>query len=112
MNHPTQDLDDTVHQRTRLGVLAVLAEGGRVQFGFLQETLGLTDGNLSRHLSTLEQAGYAVVEKGYEGRRPRTWVHITKTGRQALIRELDLLRALLDRLDSDEVTAATHPQRQ
>jgi len=99
-NHPTQSLDDTVHQRTRLGILAVLAEGSRVQFGFLQEALGLTDGNLSRHLSTLEEAGFARVEKGYEGRRPRTWVHITRAGQRALAAELDALRRLIQRYDA------------
>ena len=99
MTHVTQGLDDTVHQRARLGILAVLAEGSRVQFGFLQETLGLSDGNLSRHIATLEDAGYLAVEKGYEGRRPRTWVHITRKGRTALAREIEALRALIDRFD-------------
>jgi len=47
MSHPTQALDDIVHQRTRLGILAVLAEVGRAQFGFLKEALSLSDGNLS-----------------------------------------------------------------
>jgi DNA-binding transcriptional ArsR family regulator len=92
-------LDDTVHQRTRLGILAVLAEGQRVQFGFLQEALGLSDGNLSRHLSTLESAGYATVEKGYEGRRPRTWIRITKAGTTALRQEVELLRTLINSFD-------------
>jgi DNA-binding MarR family transcriptional regulator len=97
--HPTQALDDTVHQRTRLGILAVLAEGHKVQFGMLQETLGLTDGNLSRHVSTLESAGFLTVEKGYEGKRPRTWLKITKAGEAALAMEVALLKALIGRLD-------------
>ncbi|MGH3822629.1 MAG: winged helix-turn-helix domain-containing protein [Pseudonocardiaceae bacterium] len=100
MTHPTQDLDEIVHQRTRLGILAVLAEADRVQFGFLQHTLGLTDGNLSRHLQTLEKAGYVRIEKGYEGRRPRTWVRITRSGRRALADELTLLKRLVGRLES------------
>lgn len=100
MTHPTQDLDEIVHQRTRLGILAVLAEADRVQFGFLQDTLGLTDGNLSRHLQTLEKAGYVRIEKGYEGRRPRTWVWITRSGSRALADELTLLKRLVGRLES------------
>jgi DNA-binding MarR family transcriptional regulator len=111
MTHVTQDLDDTVHQRTRLGILAVLAEGHRVQFSFLQESLGLSDGNLSGHLATLESAGYAAVEKGYEGRRPRTWVHITKDGKAALVHEIEVLRALVHRFDQDTRTD-TDPARQ
>ncbi|MGH9130347.1 MAG: winged helix-turn-helix domain-containing protein [Acidimicrobiales bacterium] len=101
MTHPVQGLDETVHQRTRLGILAVLCEASRIQFGFLQEALGLTDGNLSRHLQTLESAGYVKIEKGYESRRPRTWVHITKPGRRALSEEVALLRQLIERLDSN-----------
>lgn len=100
MTHPIQGLDDVVHQRTRLGILAVLAEGTRAQFGFLQESLGLTDGNLSRHLQTLEAAGYVRIEKGYEGRRPRTWIRITKSGRRALTDEIDLLKQLVQRIES------------
>lgn len=100
MTHPTQDLDEIVHQRTRLGILAVLAEADRAQFGFLQEALTLTDGNLSRHLQTLEKAGYIRIEKGYEGRRPRTWVRITRSGRRALADELTVLKQLVGRLES------------
>lgn len=105
--HPTQALDDTVHQRTRLGILAVLAEGGRVQFGFLADALGLTDGNLSRHLMTLESAGYATVEKAYEGKRPRTWIRITKAGRRALEQEIGLLKTLIERFDAGATPTAT-----
>jgi DNA-binding MarR family transcriptional regulator len=99
MSHPIQGLDDLVHQRNRLGILAVAQEAAKVEFGFLRETLGLTDGNLSRHLQVLEGAGYVEVEKGYRGRRPRTWVRITRAGRKALGREVTTLRAFLDGLD-------------
>jgi DNA-binding MarR family transcriptional regulator len=95
MTHPTEALDEIVHQRTRLGILAVLAEVGRAQFGFLRETLSLSDGNLSRHLTILEEAGYVDIDKGYEGKRPRTWVRITKTGRRALSDEVASLKALV-----------------
>jgi len=95
MSHPVQALDEVVHQRNRLGILVVLREARRVEFRFLRATLDLTDGNLSRHLQVLEEAGYVMVEKGYEGRRPRTWVRITASGRRALAAELDALRELL-----------------
>ena len=98
MRHPIQGLDDVVHQRNRLGILAVAQEASKVEFGFLKETLGLTDGNLSRHLQVLEEAGYVEVEKGYSGRRPRTWVRITRAGRKAFAREVGSLRELLDGL--------------
>ena len=66
-SHPTRGLDDTVHQRHRLGVLTITAEAQRADFGYLRDALGLTPGNLSRHLMVLEEAGLIQVEKGYEG---------------------------------------------
>lgn len=95
--HPTAGLDDVVHQRHRLGILTVTAEADRVEFGYLKGTLDLTAGNLSRHITVLEEAGLVAVEKGYEGKRPRTWVAITTEGRGALAREMAALRALLER---------------
>ncbi|MBV7669677.1 transcriptional regulator [Streptomyces halstedii] len=97
--HPTRALDDTVHQRVRLGVLAVAREVERVDFGFLKKQLAVTDGNLSRHLKVLEDSGLITLEKGYAGRRPRTWITLTRDGAQALDTELRALRALVDRLD-------------
>ena len=93
--HPTNGLDEIVHQRHRLGILTVAAEAKRAEFGFLRETLSLTAGNLSRHLTVLEDAGLIEVEKGYAGRRPRTWVRITRRGRSALAAELDVLAGLV-----------------
>ena len=92
-------LDEVVHQRNRLAILAVLEEASKAEFGFLQTTLDLTPGNLSRHLEILESAGYVAIEKGYSGKRPRTWVRITKSGRAALRAEVAALRSLLRRVD-------------
>lgn len=99
--HPSQLLDDTVHQRVRLGILAVLAEADQAYFGFLKETLELSDGNLSRHLRVLEEAGYVAIEKGYENRRPRTRVNATKQGRKALAEHLAALQELIDQVGED-----------
>lgn len=98
--HPTNGLDEVVHQRHRLGILTIAAEAKRAEFGFLREALGLTAGNLSRHLSVLEEAGLIEVEKGYKGRRPRTWVQITGRGRSALAAELDVLARLVRKRSS------------
>jgi DNA-binding MarR family transcriptional regulator len=95
--HPTRDLNDIVHQRHRLGVLTITAEAHQADFGHLRQVLGLTAGNLSRHLTVLEEAGLVQVEKGYEGRRPRTWVTITGQGRKALASELTTLADLARR---------------
>ena len=102
--HPTSGIDDTVHQRHRLGILTITAEAKRAEFGYLREALGLTAGNLSRHLSVLEDAGMVTVEKGYSGRRPRTWVRITGHGRAALAAELATLTELVHRLKDTTTT--------
>ena len=88
-------LDEVVHQRNRLAILAVLAEASKAEFGFLQTNLELTPGNLGRHLEILETAGFVAIEKGYSGRRPRTWVRITKEGRAALRAEVAALKMIL-----------------
>lgn len=97
--HPSRRLDDTVHQRARLGLLAVLNEVGRADFGFLKDSLGLTDGNLSRHLQVLQDAGFVKITKAFEGRRPRTWVSSTRSGRAAFASEVAALRELLAGID-------------
>lgn len=99
MTHPTSELDETIHQRVRLGILAVLVESRRADFGYLREALALTDGNLSRHLRVLEDAGLVRIEKTFEDRRPRTWVSATKKGRAAFAAEIHALRQLIGRVD-------------
>jgi DNA-binding MarR family transcriptional regulator len=95
--HPTADIDDVVHQRHRLGILTIAAEAQRVEFGYLREVLSLTAGNLSRHITVLDEAGLIEVQKGYDGKRPKTWVSINEVGKTALAREMAALRALVDR---------------
>ncbi|MYS25056.1 helix-turn-helix domain-containing protein [Streptomyces sp. SID4948] len=88
-------LDEVVHQRTRLSVLAVLAEVREADFPYLKATLKLTDGNLGQHIEILARHGLVTVRKGHEGRRPRTWVRITEEGEAGLAAEIAALRALL-----------------
>lgn len=101
MDHPASRLDDLVHQKTRLGVLAVLGEAESVEFRFLQETLGVTAGNLSRHLSVLAGAGLIEVNKGFSGQRPRTWISLTSAGHAALVHEITALKSLVALVESD-----------
>lgn len=100
MTHPSRRLDDAVHQRTRLGILTVLCESGQADFGYLRRTLDLTDGNLSRNLSKLEEAGLIRSEKAIENRRSRTWLTVTSAGREALRAEIEALRDLIARVDA------------
>ena len=97
--HPTTELDDVVHQRTRLGILAVLREASRADFAGLKHLLKLTDGNLSRHLTVLADVGFVSIDKHFEGKRPRTIVTLTKEGRKAFDAEVASLRELLSSLN-------------
>jgi DNA-binding MarR family transcriptional regulator len=78
------DVDRLVHEPARLAILTVLANAEEVQFKFLEEALGLTRGNLSSHVAKLEEAGYLVVSKSFDGRLPVTSYRITARGRKAL----------------------------
>ncbi len=92
-------LDETIHQPTRLRLMAALqalpAEE-RVEFTRLRAILGVTDGNLGAHLTILETAGYVQIEKDFAGRKPRTRVSATPQGRRAFAGHLAFLRELLD----------------
>jgi DNA-binding MarR family transcriptional regulator len=98
--HPANGLNDVVHQRVRLGILTIAHEAPRVEFGYLRSNLELSAGNLSQHLGVLENAGLVKLEKGYAGKRARTWVTITKAGRAALTEEITQLKLLISRIDS------------
>lgn len=93
--HPVNALDDTVHQRMRLGILSVLRSVPYVEFTTLKKTLSLSDGNLASHLAGLQRAGLVLVEKSSGAKRPRTTVAITVQGREALEHELNTLEAIL-----------------
>ncbi len=96
MSHPTSRLDPAIHQPARLGILTAACETKRIDFVSLRRLLELTDGNLSRHLATLENAGYVTIEKTFEGRKPRTWISATRAGRKALEQEIAALREIVD----------------
>jgi DNA-binding MarR family transcriptional regulator len=96
--HPSLALNEIVHQRVRLGILAMVSEATECTFAVLRDELDLTDGNLGRHLQVLDEAGLVDIRKGYEGRRPCTWLRLTPRGRTALRDEIAALERLVDRL--------------
>lgn len=89
------DLNEVIHGRLRLGVMAYLASAGSASFADLKTRTGATDGNLSVHLRKLEDAGYIAIEKRFEGRKPLTTAKLTAGGRKAWITYLDQMRSLL-----------------
>ncbi|WP_372472058.1 transcriptional regulator [Jidongwangia harbinensis] len=100
--HPVTGLDDVVHQRVRLGILTIAHEARRVEFGFLRTQLALTAGNLSQHVAVLETAGLVEVEKGYAGKRGRTWITLTEAGQTALAAEVARLKQLIARIETPD----------
>jgi DNA-binding MarR family transcriptional regulator len=96
-------LDRVIHEKARLSVLtSLVAHPKGLVFGNLKQMCGLTDGNLSRHLQVLEEAGLISIEKGYDRNRPQTVVRITSQGRT---RYLDYL-AVLEQVVRDAASAA------
>jgi DNA-binding MarR family transcriptional regulator len=91
--------DDIIHQQTRLQIMATLhalCAGESLEFTRLKAIVQATDGNLGAHIATLEGAGYIDVMKDFVGKRPRTRVALTRSGRSAFARHVDYLRAILD----------------
>jgi DNA-binding transcriptional ArsR family regulator len=88
-------LDATIHERTRLGIVSALAASERLSFAELKAILKATDGNVSAHARKLEDAGYIASQKRFEGRMPRTEYELTKAGREALERYLGHMEALI-----------------
>jgi DNA-binding MarR family transcriptional regulator len=89
------DLDRTIHERIRLGIVSALAVNDSLSFGDLKGLLDTTDGNLSVHARKLEEAGYVVCEKSFRGRQPHTEFRITAAGRRALDTYLAHMDALI-----------------
>jgi DNA-binding MarR family transcriptional regulator len=91
-------LDPVIHQPARLQIMSALCQlldGERVDFTFLKQQLGLTDGNLGAHLATLEAKGYILVAKEFVARRPKTFVSVTTAGRTAFSSHVGALRSIL-----------------
>ncbi len=78
-----QQLDEIIHSRIRLAVMAVLVTVDEAEFTFLREKINATDGNLSTHLKKLEESGYVAVSKSFENRKPVSRYMLTKKGRTA-----------------------------
>ncbi len=88
-------IDDVIHGRLRMGIMAYLSVVSPVIFGELRDKVGTTDGNLSTHLRKLEDAGYIRQDKRFVGRRPQTRIFLTDAGRIAWLAWIERMQALL-----------------
>ena len=87
-------IDDVIHGRLRLGVVAYLSAVDSATFSEVRDKVGATDGNLSAHLRKLEDAGYVRVEKSFVNRKPQTRLSLTRDGRKAWSAWLDHMEKL------------------
>jgi len=88
-------LDRLIHERLRLGIVGVLATNERLTFNEIKNLLQTTDGNLSVHARKLEEAGYILCDKTFEGRVPRSTYRLTPAGRRALDKYLAHMEAII-----------------
>ncbi len=95
---PIENLDQAIHAPSRLMILAYLAAVESADFTFLLNRTGLTRGNLSTHLSRLEEAGYIHVKKEFVDRIPRTLYRLTAAGKKAIQEYRDNMRHVIDEL--------------
>ncbi len=91
-------LDRLIHERVRLAIVSALAVHESLTFNELKALLDTSDGNVSVHARKLEDAGYLVCTKGFDGRVPRTEYRLTPDGRAALERYLGHMEALIRRV--------------
>ena len=90
------DIDEVIHGRVRLGIMAYLSGADTAEFNELKMRLQVTDGNLSVHLRKLEDAGFVEVIKSFQGRRPLTRARLTEPGRKAFVDYLDAMARLVE----------------
>ncbi len=92
---PFLQLDRVIHEKGRLAIMSMLAATPELSFTELRDTLGMTDGNITTHIRTLQEAGYLAVSKSYEKNRPLTTCSLTPAGKKAFAGYIDLLEQIL-----------------
>jgi DNA-binding MarR family transcriptional regulator len=92
---PSLQLDRIIHEKGRMAIMSLLAASTELSFTEMRDALSMTDGNLSVHLKTLQEAGYVAVTKSYQDRKPLTTCSLTKSGRSAFTTYINLLEQVV-----------------
>lgn len=95
---PLSEIDRLIHEPARFQVMALLYVVESADFTFIMNQLGLTWGNLSAHITKLEEGGYVTVEKGFKGKRPQTMLSLTQEGRKAFQAYRQTMKQMLDEI--------------
>ena len=88
---PFLQIDRVIHEKGRLAIMSMLAASPELSFTELRDTLGMTDGNVTTHIRTLQEAGYLSVTKSFQNNRPLTTCALTAAGKKAFTHYIDLL---------------------
>ena len=96
-NDPLFQLDRVIHEKGRLAIMSLLAATPEMSFTELRDTLKMTDGNITTHIRTLQEAGYLSISKSFEDKRPLTTCRLTTKGRQAFADHIDVLEKIVRR---------------
>jgi DNA-binding MarR family transcriptional regulator len=92
---PFLNLDRVIHEKGRLAIMSLLAASPELSFTELRDTLNMTDGNITTHIRTLQEAGYISVAKSYQNNRPLTTCSLTVPGRKAFTTYINLLEEII-----------------
>ena len=99
---PFEKLDRVIHEKGRLMIMSLLAANETLTFRELKDLLGMTDGNLSVHMRTLEESGYVSVRKSFVNRKPRSEYALTPEGREAFQEHIQALESIVQQTQAAE----------
>jgi len=88
-------LDRVIHEKGRMAIMSLLAASPELSFTELRDSLGMTDGNVTTHIRTLQEAGYLAVAKSYQKNRPLTTCSLTPEGKKAFSAYINLLEQIV-----------------
>ena len=92
---PFLQLDRVIHEKGRLAIMSMLAASPELSFTEMRDALNMTDGNLTTHIRTLQEAGYVSVTKAFQNNRPLTTCSLTASGRKAFHGYINLLEQII-----------------
>ena len=93
---PFLQLDRVIHEKGRLAIMSMLAATPELSFTEMRDALNMTDGNLTTHIRTLQEAGYLSVTKSFQNNRPLTTCALTAAGRKAFTSYINLLEQIIE----------------
>ena len=92
---PFLQLDRVIHEKGRLAIMSMLAASQELSFTEMRDALNMTDGNLTTHIRTLQEAGYVSVTKSFRNNRPHTTCSLTAAGHKAFTNYINLLEKII-----------------